>query len=147
MHGMARRGDATIYTCHENGALHLAAFFGNADAARAVLESGANVNARNVAFQTPLHLALLNGKDDVTRLLLAHGADPDLADAEGNTALHYLCSAASETPAMLRALLEQRPNLNKENAARRTPLYCAQKGDLIEYTLILLQNGGVVTRI
>jgi ankyrin repeat protein len=77
--------------------LGLACFFGHVDAARLLLERGADVNAlsRNEHIQTAaIHAATANdgGTDEATRyalveLVLEHGADPNLPQAGGFTAL------------------------------------------------------------
>lgn len=67
--------------------LHLAAFFGRTDAARILLEAGADVHAvsRNSLTNTPLHAATAGKHGDVALLLLTHGATTDTADAGGYT--------------------------------------------------------------
>jgi ankyrin repeat protein len=67
--------------------LHLAAFFGRTDAARILLDAGADVHAvsRNSLTNTPLHAAAAGKHSDVALLLLAHGAKSDPVDAGGYT--------------------------------------------------------------
>jgi ankyrin repeat protein len=74
----------------------LACFFGNVDAARLLMERGADVNAlsRNERIQTSaLHAAAASeGKDEETRyelvkLALDHGADPNLEQEGGFRAI------------------------------------------------------------
>jgi len=69
--------------------LHLAAFFGQADAARVLLDSGADVRAvsTNAMKNTPLHAATAGRHADVALLLLEAGADPASVDAGGYTPL------------------------------------------------------------
>jgi ankyrin repeat protein len=76
--------------------LGLACFFGQVDAARLLLERGANVNAlsRNEHIQTAaIHAAAASeGKDESTRyelveLALDHGADPNLPQGGGFRAI------------------------------------------------------------
>jgi ankyrin repeat protein len=69
--------------------LHLAAFFGNLDAVRVLLESGADVHAvsSNSLTNTPLHAATAGRHSEVALLLLNHGADPAALDAGGYTSL------------------------------------------------------------
>ena len=68
-----------------NGALHLFAKRGDADAVRWLLDRGADANARWAHYDavvTPLHMAAWGGSADVTRLLLAAGADPRVRDTK-----------------------------------------------------------------
>jgi ankyrin repeat protein len=76
--------------------LGLACFFGHADAARLLLERGADVNAlsRNEHVQTAaIHAAAAGeGKDEPVRyelvkLVLEHGADPNLPQGGGFRAI------------------------------------------------------------
>jgi ankyrin repeat protein len=69
--------------------LHLAAFFGRTDAARILLDAGADVHAvsRNSLSNTPLHAAAAGKHSEIALLLLAHGAKSDPADAGGYTPL------------------------------------------------------------
>jgi len=76
--------------------LGLACFFGHVDAARVLLERGAEVNARsrNEHIQTAaIHAAAAaEGKDEQVRyelveLVLDHGADPDLPQGGGFRAI------------------------------------------------------------
>ena len=72
-------------------ALHYAAFFGEAESARLLLESGAEVGvvARNENIHvTPLHSAAAGAHAEIVRLLLEHGADPNAAQDGGATPLH-----------------------------------------------------------
>ena len=67
--------------------LHLAAFFGQLDAVRILLDSGADLRAvsRNSMKNTPLHAATAGKHEQIARLLLEHGADPHAIDAGGYT--------------------------------------------------------------
>ena len=65
--------------------LHIAAFAHNAEAARRLLEAGADPNAiatAPFARVTPLGTCAFAGATEVARVLLEHGADPTLATDE-----------------------------------------------------------------
>ncbi len=81
---------ATVFSADGFTALHFAAFFGGADAARLLLERGAVVDARGRGWMTgsPLNSAASSGRTDVARLLLDAGADPTTRQASGWTPLH-----------------------------------------------------------
>lgn len=85
--------------------LHFAAFFAHPEAARVLVERGADVNAVARGFNdvTPLHSAAAGGSREISLLLLEHGADPNARQGGGFTALH---AAAQHGDAELaRALL------------------------------------------
>jgi ankyrin repeat protein len=67
--------------------LHLAAQEKALDAAKALLEAGAEVDAPNRHGATPLLVAVMNTDDDgrLIALLREHGADPYAANAYGHT--------------------------------------------------------------
>jgi len=66
-------------------ALHMAARRGNAPVARALLESGADIEARDSAGDSPLRRAVNCSKLEVVALLLKHGADADSKGSKGLT--------------------------------------------------------------
>lgn len=75
--------------------LHLAAFFGRTDAARRLMDGGADLKAlsSNSTGNTPLHAALAGRGDEelVLRMLMA-GADASAKAADGYTPLHVAAS-------------------------------------------------------
>lgn len=73
-------------------ALHYAASNGNLEAAKTLLDKGANVNAKDDLDETALILAVTSetGSElEMAQLLLDYGADPSLEDSDGWTALDY----------------------------------------------------------
>ena len=69
-------------------ALMYAARQGSLDAARALLEAGANPNLVDPDGTTALVFAIINGHYDTAALMLDKGADPNIADSAGMAALY-----------------------------------------------------------
>jgi ankyrin repeat protein len=70
-------------------ALLYAARDGHIDAARALLDGGADINQVSAAEKTsPLVMAIMNGHYDLGKLFVDYGADPNLANIQGLTALY-----------------------------------------------------------
>ncbi|KAG5466302.1 hypothetical protein LSCM4_01448 [Leishmania orientalis] len=65
--------------------LHYAADRGHADVVTALLDEGANVNARDAAKRTPMHLAALSGRTDAVAVLLLNGASKTAKNVAGMT--------------------------------------------------------------
>jgi uncharacterized protein len=83
------RGERGAATMGGQTALLYAARDGQIDAARALVEGGANVNQANPEEKTtPLVMAIINGHFDLAKMLLDRGADPNLANIWGLAALY-----------------------------------------------------------
>ena len=87
------RDDASLalaYSPDGFTALHLAAYFGYADAVDLLLTHGADARAtsRNPMLLTALHSAAAAQRHAIASTLLEHGADPDAIQAGGFTPLH-----------------------------------------------------------
>jgi len=63
---------------------------GHVEAARGLIEKGADVRGRERdTGRTPLHVVALSGYGDIAAALIAHGADVQARDGHGRTALDY----------------------------------------------------------
>ena len=84
--------------------LHLAAFFGQLEAARILLDAGADFGAvsRNSMKNTPLHAAAAGKHEAIAVLLIDRGADAEIVDAGGYTPAAI--AAENGLAAVLRAL-------------------------------------------
>ena len=80
------RGDPTlccaIMSSQSNG--------GRVSAVQFLLKNGAQVNASNMQFETPLHCAAHVGCPEVAQILLEHGADIALQNDNGQIPLHLV---------------------------------------------------------
>ena len=68
--------------------LHLAAYAGNLEHTRRLIEAGADTNARDEQGRTPLHMVGFASRYEVAQLLVNNGADPSAEDKGGWTPLH-----------------------------------------------------------
>jgi ankyrin repeat protein len=83
------RGERGAATMGGQTALLYAARDGQIDAARALIEGGADVNQSNAEEKTtPLVMAIINGHFDLGKMLLDYGADPNLANTWGLAPLY-----------------------------------------------------------
>ena len=83
-------GAASAFSPDGFTALHFAAFFGKAEAARILLEHGASVDVytRNPFANQPLHAAAAGRHIEVCRVLIAAGADVNATQHGGFAPLH-----------------------------------------------------------
>lgn len=86
---------ATVVAADGFTALHLAGFFGKAEAARALLAAGAspNTTGTNDFANQPLHAAAAGRHGEVCRLLLAAGADVNATQHGGYAPLHEVAAS------------------------------------------------------
>jgi hypothetical protein len=66
--------------------LHYAA---NKEIAELLIANGADVNAENLTWRTPLLVAAIRGHKEIAELLIANGADVNAKDENGWTPLVY----------------------------------------------------------
>ncbi len=102
--------------------LHLAAFFGHEDAARLLLEHGADANvvARHQTIEVaPLHSAAARAHSSIVQLLLEAGADPNARQEGGFAPLHAAAQNGDRESAEL--LLEQGADRSATTDDGKTP--------------------------
>jgi ankyrin repeat protein len=124
--------------------LHHAAGFGTVATMKLLLDSGADVNAKNHMDSTPLHWAAAD--EDKTRFLLERGAAIDSKSVDGRTAL-YLAASEHDCLAVVRMLLKKGANPNAVTIVGRTPLMSAAGGGEVAAMKLLLEKGAKVNAV
>ena len=102
--------------------LHLAAFFGQREAAERLLAAGAALDAKsaNSLRNTPLHAAVAGGRRDLALLLIERGADVRAVDSGSHTALH-IAAENGDVP-VVKALLARGADPHAVDLEDKTPL-------------------------
>jgi len=123
--------------------LHLAAFFGQKEAARSLLDAGASLEAvsRNSLHNTPLHAATAGGHSPVALLLIERGANVQAADAGGHTPLHI--AAESGLLDVAKALLARGADPLAVDAEDKTPLARAAARNQTAIVDAINETGGI----
>jgi ankyrin repeat protein len=87
--------------------LHIVAIWGDVEAARVLIASGAEIDARGEDDFTPLHNAVEQGHTEVVELLLDAGANPRLLCRAGDA---FSLVVHDSNPALIAALKKKEPN-------------------------------------
>ncbi|MBD0373626.1 MAG: ankyrin repeat domain-containing protein [Pyrinomonadaceae bacterium] len=106
-------------------ALMIATIEGHAEVVSALIEQGADVNARNSRGWTALRFAVSMDETEVLRLLTAAGADVNSVDGEGQTAL--MQAAGEDSSESLRILLDAGADPLVKDKNGRTALMIARE--------------------
>ncbi|WP_455358259.1 ankyrin repeat domain-containing protein [Streptomyces sp. SYSU K21746] len=119
-------------------ALLTAADEGDADAVRAALTAGADIETRDEHRRTPLLLAALGDHVAAAEVLVAAGADPDARDDRDDSP--WLVTGVTGGVRMMRTLLPARPDLTLRNRFGGTALIPAAERGHVDYVRALLRE-------
>jgi ankyrin repeat protein len=90
--------------------LHFAAYLGDVDATKRLIQDNADVNAVNEKKLTALHEAALEGHVEIVKVLIQNGADVNAVNYWKQTALHY--AALKGHADVAKVLLEKGADVN-----------------------------------
>jgi len=102
--------------------IHLAAYLGELDGIRSLVEQSKDVEKEDKNGKTPLSYASLGGNVEIVRFLIDQNAKLDAADEKGMTPLHY--AAFGNHKATVRLLLAGGADINGDSD-EGTPLHMA----------------------
>jgi ankyrin repeat protein len=138
--------DVTI--ANENGTtpLHYAVLGDNIKFIKALIERGADINARDNLQATPLLKVLDKGKGyalEVIKCLLENGADINAQNSMGMTPLllALLCSKKEVNNELIECLLNYNPDVTIANENGTTPLHLVPLRNSIKFIKALIERG------
>ena len=116
-----------------------AAFDGPLEEVKELLQSNANIEAKNGYQSTPLLLAAQLGHRDIVDLLLEKNADIEAKDQWQRTPLHL--AARNGHRDVVHLLLEKNADIEAKGTWKETPLHYAASNERLEVVTLLLEKG------
>jgi ankyrin repeat protein len=108
------------------------------EAIKSLLDSGADVNAKDKNSNTPLYLAIIAGNTEVVQTLLENRASINTKCSHDDTAL--LLATRKEEAKILDLLLKNGANVNAKNSNGNTLLHITLANQNSEIVKLLLKN-------
>ena len=97
--------------------LHIVCRWGDEEAVKVLLHSGASVNAVGDGGWTPLFCALHSGSITILRALLHAGADPFIREEDGNTAAEYALIGDNLDSGNVQAIVDELQNAMRKRGS------------------------------
>jgi Notch-like protein len=142
VHDLLMSGANVSLTCDRTNetSLHLAARYARADAAKRLLDAGADCNAIDATGRTPLHTAIASDARGVFEILLRNRSTNLNARTNDGTTPLILCARLANE-GMLDSLVMSECDLNACDDCGKTALHWAASVNNCDAVRVLLQNG------
>ena len=112
--------------------------YNHTDAARLLIERGADVNKAST-WGTPIHEAAKRGNAEIVRLLLEQGVDPSVTASKGMTPLHSAAEGGSVESAQY--LLDHKADVNALTTLDEPPIHYARRKGHEAVAQLLIDHG------
>lgn len=123
-------------------ALYCAAFYGNTELVKNLIEYGADVNIATYKSVTPLMIATMLHHYEVMQILIEAGADTEIQDLRGDTPLLQAVTAGNTCATKI--LLAGKADSNAKTTTHNTPLMRAAKHAYFDIIKLLVEHGADV---
>ncbi len=123
-------GNTFLYFAAEEDCLQVVKF---------LLDAKANVNFKNINFETPLHCAVSNGHFEIVQVLIEKGADIHDREKDGRTPLHF--AADNRVFEIVQVLIGKGANIHDRDENGWTPLHYAAQNGYCETVQLLIEIG------
>ena len=124
---------------YDQTALHIAAEKNLLEAAKWLINEGADLEARDWIGKTPLHRAAMEHSVDVARLLISRGAKVNAKSEGGSTPLHF--SAIYNNLKVAQLLIDNGADKNIKDNSGRKPIDKANSSEMIKLLVGQDQSG------
>lgn len=111
---------------------------GNIKLVESVLSKGADVNAKDNSFRTPLLWATIDNDKNMAEFLISKGAEIEAKDQAQRTPLHW--AAINGFKNMAQMLISKGARVNAQTRTGNTPLYLASYNGYLDIVKLLLKN-------
>ncbi|XP_044058413.1 ankyrin repeat and death domain-containing protein 1A isoform X5 [Siniperca chuatsi] len=126
----------SVVSTEENTAMHLAAKCGHTEVLQKIVETGIDVDERNIDGLTAMHLTADGGHYDCVKLLLESGCNVSAQTNKNMNALHYVAQHGFDKEASL--LLEAGINVDAVDNQHNTALHRAVFNNHTEVVRLLI---------
>mgnify|MGYP003611606442 CR=1 FL=1 len=106
---------------------------------KALIDDGAEINAKDALGRTPLHIAAFYGRTKTSEYLISRGADIDAKDRVGMTPLHVAVISGGRQEVEL--LLEKKADISSKTDAGQTALHLSASTGQPKLTKFLIERG------